>query len=95
MEGDFSLLQNFQMAPVPTKPHCSVGPGLGGGAFAGVKLPPHEDGHSTPFRAEVKTECSCTSAPPIGLHDVDAATFTCTVLTLDITQSELLGSSML
>jgi hypothetical protein len=92
VEGNSSLLKNFQMAPVPTKLHCSMG--TRGGGFAEVKLPRREGNHSTPFTAEVKNGWSCTSAPPIGLHDVGTATFTCTVLTLDITPSELMGGSI-
>jgi hypothetical protein len=44
--------------------------------FPGVKQPEHEISHSSPSRAEVKKECSSTSAPPICLRGLDRKTFT-------------------
>jgi hypothetical protein len=43
-------------------------------SFPGVKRPRREVGHSTPSSAEVKNECSCTSAPPVCLHGVNTST---------------------
>jgi hypothetical protein len=41
------------------------------GSFLGVKRPGFEVDHSSPSSAEVKSEWSCTSAPPMHLHGAD------------------------
>jgi hypothetical protein len=38
------------------------------GFSGGVNLPGRQVNHSSSYCAEVKRECSCTSAPPIHLH---------------------------
>jgi hypothetical protein len=40
------------------------------GFFLGVKRPARETDHSPPSSAEVKNAWSCTSTPPVHLHDV-------------------------
>jgi hypothetical protein len=45
-----------------------------------IKQAGREVNHSPPSSVEVKNDWTCTTAPPIRLHDVDRVNFTCCVL---------------
>jgi len=56
--------------PFRTGPGAHPANTLGTGSYPGVKrLGPGVD-HSSPYSAMVKERVSCTSTPPLGLHDL-------------------------
>jgi hypothetical protein len=78
----------MQTAPAvgPTQP-----PNLwvSGALSLGVKWPGDEDDHSPLSSAEVKNAWSCTSSPPIRLHDVVHLTMYNNTKEIDLLSEEL------
>jgi hypothetical protein len=64
---NFCLLQNFHTGSGAHPASYIIGTG---GSLPVVKWPWCEADHSSQSSAEVKNECSCTSTPPMCLHDV-------------------------
>jgi hypothetical protein len=69
---DYSLRQNFQIGSGVHPASYTIGTGF---VLGGQSGPGREVNHVAPSMIEVRNEWSCTSSPPVYLHDLDRDNF--------------------